>query len=484
MTSSAGRSMACAARATAAAVLRPAGSPRCCPAASRARTSRTSPHARVGDHEDVRAGAMSGARRSTVGSSRQRPPSRSGRKGFGRRSRLRGQSRVPPPPAMMTAYMPTIVHEDGYHPPDPTGQEADDHERDRGTDDRRGDPGGPMPARTRPRPADGAHRSLPRGTRRQPAAGCQPRAAARRPRDMWRLAQKTYRAERRYYLKLERQRPMTAKRLVWRRSCPALRRPVFIIGAARSGTTFLGDCIGRIPEITYHHEPPGHQGGRPLRLRGPLELSPVAAGSSASSTAGWCGSSATATFASARRRPPTSSSSRSWRGPSRTPSSSTSSATVATPPPRTCTSPGCGPRTPGPASASRAVTCTAPGPSSGWSRSGARSSCAQRRPPHGLGLAALHARPACAEGTEARRRALPRAALRGRSCVSPWTRVSALLDFLGISAPRPRGTIFLTAVQRADDSSVGTWRSTFYPSELAEVEAEAGELLRRLGYAD
>ena len=29
-----------------------------------------------------------------------------------------------------------------------------------------------------------------------------------------------------------------------------------IVGAARSGTTFLGDCIGRLPEVTYHHEPP------------------------------------------------------------------------------------------------------------------------------------------------------------------------------------------------------------------------------------
>jgi hypothetical protein len=37
---------------------------------------------------------------------------------------------------------------------------------------------------------------------------------------------------------------------------PDLDRPLFLIGAARSGTTFLGDCVGRIPEISYHHEPP------------------------------------------------------------------------------------------------------------------------------------------------------------------------------------------------------------------------------------
>ena len=31
---------------------------------------------------------------------------------------------------------------------------------------------------------------------------------------------------------------------------------MFVIGAARSGTTFLGDCVGHLPEISYHHEPP------------------------------------------------------------------------------------------------------------------------------------------------------------------------------------------------------------------------------------
>lgn len=36
---------------------------------------------------------------------------------------------------------------------------------------------------------------------------------------------------------------------------PNLTNPVFIVGAARSGTTFLGDSIGTIPEISYHHEP-------------------------------------------------------------------------------------------------------------------------------------------------------------------------------------------------------------------------------------
>jgi hypothetical protein len=36
---------------------------------------------------------------------------------------------------------------------------------------------------------------------------------------------------------------------------PRPHRPVFIIGAPRSGTTFLGNCLGRVPEISYHREP-------------------------------------------------------------------------------------------------------------------------------------------------------------------------------------------------------------------------------------
>jgi hypothetical protein len=36
---------------------------------------------------------------------------------------------------------------------------------------------------------------------------------------------------------------------------PSLHRPVFLVGAARSGTTFLGEVLGSLPEISYHHEP-------------------------------------------------------------------------------------------------------------------------------------------------------------------------------------------------------------------------------------
>lgn len=37
---------------------------------------------------------------------------------------------------------------------------------------------------------------------------------------------------------------------------PRLRRPLFVIGAPRSGTSFLGDAIGSLPEFSYHFEPP------------------------------------------------------------------------------------------------------------------------------------------------------------------------------------------------------------------------------------
>lgn len=36
---------------------------------------------------------------------------------------------------------------------------------------------------------------------------------------------------------------------------PRLHRPIFVIGAARSGTTFLGSCLAATPGVSYHHEP-------------------------------------------------------------------------------------------------------------------------------------------------------------------------------------------------------------------------------------
>jgi hypothetical protein len=65
----------------------------------------------------------------------------------------------------------------------------------------------------------------------------------------------------------------------------------------------------------------------------------------------------------------------------------------------------------------------------------------------------------------------------------PLDQAERILDFLGIGRKGSRDS-FSSAAMRADDSSVGTWRSTFYPSEMGEIEAEAGDLLRQLGYVD
>ena len=49
-------------------------------------------------------------------------------------------------------------------------------------------------------------------------------------------------------------RSMSARRL-WCMVIPNLQQPIFIVGSPRSGTTFLGSCIGELPEISYHFEP-------------------------------------------------------------------------------------------------------------------------------------------------------------------------------------------------------------------------------------
>lgn len=49
-------------------------------------------------------------------------------------------------------------------------------------------------------------------------------------------------------------RPISTTRLLHALK-PSLANPIFIIGAPRSGTTFLGSCIAQIPDISYHFEP-------------------------------------------------------------------------------------------------------------------------------------------------------------------------------------------------------------------------------------
>jgi hypothetical protein len=59
----------------------------------------------------------------------------------------------------------------------------------------------------------------------------------------------------------ERRKERISGRTAQRRSLrlaaldPRLQDPVFVLGAPRSGTTFLGSCIGALPDVSYHFEP-------------------------------------------------------------------------------------------------------------------------------------------------------------------------------------------------------------------------------------
>lgn len=66
------------------------------------------------------------------------------------------------------------------------------------------------------------------------------------------LAKRTVGMDRHKYR--TKRRPLAVNR-VWWTLFPNLSRPVFLIGAARSGTTFLGDCLAEVPELSYHFEP-------------------------------------------------------------------------------------------------------------------------------------------------------------------------------------------------------------------------------------
>jgi hypothetical protein len=299
-------------------------------------------------------------------------------------------------------------------------------------------------------------------------------------RDLWRLGQKTYRAERRYYLKLERDRPMSAQRLassIW----PRLRRPIFIIGAARSGTTFLGDCIGRIPEVTYHHEPPATKaGGRYVYegLWGPrrsrwffrlvyrwlvrVELDGDLRFAEKTPTNIFLIPFLSSTFpdaqfvhiirdgrdaASSHMHKPWLRAEDAWSG-EREPGGY-----LHGPWPKFWVEPG----------RREDFTRTSDARRMAWAWRRYTETGLREGP--ALGPDRYH---------ELRYEDLVR---------QPLDEGERVLDFLGIRAKRSRD-LFLTAAQRADDSSVGTWRSTFYPSELAEIDAEAGPLLRQLGYVD
>lgn len=70
--------------------------------------------------------------------------------------------------------------------------------------------------------------------------------------NLWRLMRRTAIADRRKYL--QQPRSLSAQRLL-SVVTPNLQKPIFLVGAPRSGTTFLGSCLAQIPEISYHFEP-------------------------------------------------------------------------------------------------------------------------------------------------------------------------------------------------------------------------------------
>jgi len=86
------------------------------------------------------------------------------------------------------------------------------------------------------------------------AAGLDPRPTPVEWRTMVDLLQRTRKTERINRRKSGRPRPVGLGPVLSSIK-PALRDPIFLFGAARSGTTFLGECVGRLPEISYHHEP-------------------------------------------------------------------------------------------------------------------------------------------------------------------------------------------------------------------------------------
>jgi hypothetical protein len=300
------------------------------------------------------------------------------------------------------------------------------------------------------------------------------------PTELWRLARATYHAERRWYPRLDRRRPMTASRLV-RSILPRLERPIFIVGAARSGTSFLGQCIGRIPEISYHREPPatkaagrfvyeGLWGSRRSRwffrlvyswlLR--LELDGDLRFSEKTPTNVFLIPFLSQAFPDSQfihiirdgRDAASSHMQRPWL---------------------------------------RAADA--------WSR--------EREPggylygPWPKFWVEPDRRDEFTRTSDARRvawawRRYTESGLRdGRALAPeryhelryedlvrrPEAEAERVLGFLDIADQRSR-SIFVNAMLRAEDSSVGRWRSTFYRSELDDIEAEAGDLLRQLGYDD
>jgi hypothetical protein len=89
------------------------------------------------------------------------------------------------------------------------------------------------------------------GTRHLESGAAPSPSAGLGPRQMLRLGVRGLATD----LRDRRRDPALRKRPSARAFDPRLHRPIFIVGAPRSGTTFLGSCLGRLPEVSYHFEP-------------------------------------------------------------------------------------------------------------------------------------------------------------------------------------------------------------------------------------
>jgi hypothetical protein len=320
----------------------------------------------------------------------------------------------------------------------------------------------------------------PRGRNPSLPPHAKPEPAPIRLLDLPRLALKTGRAERRYYLKLERSRPVTARRIL-ASVFPAIREPIFLIGAARSGTTFLGDCIGRLPEVSYHHEPPatkaagrfvydGSWGYRRSRwffrlvyrwllrveLDGDLRfcektptnihLIPFLADAFPDSQFVHIIRDGRDAAASHMNKPWLRADA-AWSG-EREPGGY-----LHGPWPKFWVEP----------ERRDEFLNTSDARRMAWAWRRYTEAGLRDGPP--LGPARYH---------ELRYESLVR---------EPAAEAERILDFLDLREPASRAAL-IEACRRADGASIGSWRTAFYPSEVAEIEAEAGVLLRRLGYTD
>lgn len=328
--------------------------------------------------------------------------------------------------------------------------------------------------------APGDHAQPKRKVRPDGSVDLDPRPTPIDLRHFRALTMKTVRAERTQHEKLERPVKLTSRRLA-HSILPSLDRPIFIVGAARSGTTFLGDCFARLPEITYHHEPPATKAaGRYVfeelwpEWRSRLFYRTVYAWLIRTELEGGL------------------------RFAEKTPSNSLLIPFLD--------------RSFHDAQFIHIVRDGRDAAASHMERTWLRADAVGnglREPggylhgPYAQWWVEPHRREEFEHTSDAHRmiwawRRYVEAALRDGPPLGPEKylqlnyetlvrepRASAehVLDFLGIARPASRDG-FIAAVGRADARSIGSWRTKFRAEQIAEIEADSGELLRSLGYAE